>query len=133
MLALAGLSAPAAGCPPPIPGQTETDRLKPGFDRSSDIVYGVVLKGAREKQKARFKVLHVYKGSLAPGSIVQAVPTYGFDPPPCLGMIQPPPPRVEKGNYGVVAFHSSQPALNFIDQRTLELAFSEGWIHSARR
>lgn len=129
---LACMAAPAAACPPPIPGQSEVQRLKPGFDASSDIVYGVVLKGARDGQMARFQVLHVYKGSFKPGSIIQAAPTYGFDPPPCLGMTQPPPPRVARGEYGVVAFDRRRPALNFVDRWTLDLAFKEGWIRSAR-
>jgi len=128
------LIAPASwanACPPPIPGLTEAQRLKPGFDAATDIVYGVVIKGARDGQKARFKVIHVYKGVLTPGMIVEAVPDYGFDAQ-CLGMIQPPPPSASKGEYGVVAFNSRSPALTFVDALTLKVAFEEGWIRSAR-
>lgn len=127
------MAAPGAACPPPIPGQTESQRLKPGFDRATDIVYGVALNGARDGQKARFRVIHVYKGPLTPGTVIKAVPTHGFDPPPCLGMIQLRPPAVAKGDYGVVAFNRHAPALNFIERGTLKLAFDEGWIRSANR
>jgi hypothetical protein len=133
VLLLACVAAPAAACPPPIPGQTETERLKPGFDAATDIVYGVVLKGARDGQKASFKILHVYKGALTPGAIVRAKPSYGFDPPPCLGMIQAAAPRVAKGEYGVVALGHDRAFLNFVDPNALNLAFREGWISSARR
>ncbi len=130
---LACLALPAAACPPPIPGQTEAERLKPGFDGSTDIVYGVVLEGAREGRLASFKILHVYKGSLAPGAIVRARPSYGFDPPPCLGMIQPRPPRAVRGQYGVVAFDHRREYLNFIDGNALNLAFAEGWLQRVGR
>ena len=117
-----------------MPGQTESQRLKPAFDNSTEIVYGVVLKGAREGRKARFRVIHVYKGTLTPGSVIEALPTYGFDPPSCLGMMQLPyPPSAAKGEYGVVAFNNHDPALNFINPWTLKLAFDEGWLRSAAR
>jgi hypothetical protein len=119
-------------CPPPIPGLTEAQRLKPGFDAATDIVYGVVVKGAHSRQKARFKIIHVYKGALTPGTVIEAVPDYGFDAQ-CLGMIQPPPPSAAKGDYGVVAFNGRSPALTFIDPWTLRVAFKEGWIQSARQ
>lgn len=124
------LAGPALACPPPLPGQTESQRLKPAFDSATDIVYGVVLKGARDGKMARFKVIHVYKGRLLAGQVIDALPTYGFDPVPCLDF--PYPPSAPKGAYGVVAFRQS-PALNFIDERTFRLAFKEGWIHSAQR
>lgn len=131
---LVAIAASVAACPPPMPGQTESQRLKPAFDDATEIVYGVVLKGARDGQKARFKVIHVYKGALTLGSVIEAVPTYGFDPPPCLGMMQLPyPPSVAKGEYGVVGFKTHSPALNFINRWTLKLAFDEGWIRSASR
>lgn len=123
-------AGPALACPPPLPGQTESERLKPAFDSATDIVYGVVLKGARDGEIARFKVIHVYKGRLLAGQVIDAVPTYGFDPVPCVEF--PYPPSAGKGTYGVVAFRLS-PALNFIDERTLRLAFQEGWIRSAQR
>jgi hypothetical protein len=132
-LLLACLAAQVAACPPPLPGQTETERLKPAFDAAADIAYGVVLKGARDGQVASFKVLHVYKGTLTPGSVVHGKPSYGFDPPPCLGMMQLPPPRAVKGETGVIAFDGRQPFLNFINKNAMDLAFSEGWIRSARR
>jgi hypothetical protein len=128
---LGAVAAPSAACLPTMPGQTESQRLGAAFDRSTEIVYGVVLKGARDGQKARFKVIHVYKGTLKPGSVIEAVPTHGFDPPPCVAM--PYPPSAAKGEYGVVAFNIHYPALNFIDPSTLKLAFNEGWIRSAVR
>lgn len=131
--AVAAITAPAGACLPPAIQQTETERLRPAFDASTDIVYGVVTRGARAGQLAHFRVIHVYKGNLAPGAVIRAVPTDGFDPPPCLGMMQMPPPRAYEGQYGVIAFHAGSPALNFMTQYSLELMFREGWIVSAGR
>lgn len=91
------VAGPAAACPPPVPGQTESQQLKPAFDDATDIVYGVVLKGARDGQKARFEVIHVYKGMLTAGQVIEAVPTYGFDPPalPWHGLNAIPSQRFE--------------------------------------
>ena len=71
--------------------------------------------------------------TIHPGAIVRARPSYGLDPPPCLGMIQAPPPRVAKGEYGVVALGHDRAFLNFVDPNALNLAFREGWIRTARR
>lgn len=135
-LAAAGLAmtaAPAAACLPPPPGMTETEAIRPGVEASTDIVYGVVTKGAREGRLARFKVLHVYKGTLKPGDFVRAVPSWGFAPPSCWGgTIHAPPPRARKGQYGVILFHSTRPALNFVSNYHLGLMFKEKWIVSAR-
>ena len=128
------VSAPSAACLPDMTGQTEAERLRPAFDRSTDIVYGVVTRGGREGHPAQFRVIHVYKGNLTPGTVIRAEPSLGFDPPPCLGFTIPAPPlRAYRGQYGVIAFRAGYPALNFIDENTLQLMFRENWIRSASR
>ena len=132
---LACISAPALACLPPLYDQTEAQRLKPDFDWATDIVYGVVLKDASGAQTAPFKVLYVYKGGLSPGQIIDAVPSHGFDPVPCTGIAGNSSrqlARTYRGQYGVVAFDARVPALHFLENHVLELAFKEGWIRSAR-
>jgi hypothetical protein len=125
--------APASACLPDMSGRTEEQRLRPAFEASTDIVYGVVTRGAKRRGLARFRVIHVYKGDLQPGATIEAAPSFGFDPPPCLGTTIPSPgPRAAKGQVGVIAFNARSPALNWIDQWTLELMFKLGWIRSAR-
>ena len=129
----AAAAAPAAACLPDMTGRTEEQRLRPAFEASTDIVYGIVTRGARKGGLARFRVIHVYKGSLEPGAVIGAGPSFGFDPPPCLGTtIQVPGPSAGKGQYGVIAFNARHPALNWIDRPTLELMFKLGWIRSAQ-
>ncbi|HEX8640296.1 MAG TPA: hypothetical protein VF704_03975 [Allosphingosinicella sp.] len=121
----------ATACPPPIPGQTDAEYLRPIFDRTTDIVYGVVTRGARDDELAQFRVIHVYRGSLSPGTVIRAAPSYGVDPPACVAF--PYPPRALAGQYGVVAFRSDRPHLNFVSDHDLQIMFREGWIVSARR
>lgn len=130
---MAAMAAPVGACLPSAIQQTETERLRPAFDASTEIVYGVVTRGARAGQLAHFRVIHVYKGNLAPGAIIRAVPTDGFDPPLCLALMQAPPPRAYRGQHGVIAFRADFPALSFLNQNNLDLMFREGWIASARR
>jgi hypothetical protein len=127
----AAVGSSAIACPPPIPGQTEAEYLRPIFDRATDVVYGVVTRGARHGRLADFRVIHVYKGSVAAGTIIRAAPSYGFNPPPCVTF--PEPPRVAAGQYGVVAFGRDHPYLHFVSGHDLQIMSREGWILSARR
>lgn len=126
-------AAPASACLPPPPGLSEEQRLKPGVDASTDIVYGVVTRRATTDRAGTFRVIHVYKGSLSPGAIIQGRASHGFDPPPCLGMLGLREPIAERGEYGVIAYSERFPYFNFINGYALDLMFKQGWIKSARR
>ena len=123
--------APASACLP-LPGWVEPtleERVRAAARWSTDIVYGVVVRGSG-RERERFRVIHVYKGSLRPGRVIDVRPGWGVHPPPCPGMGMPPP--VMRGDYGVIFFNSDRPQLNFLGDRELELMFSEGLIRSAR-
>lgn len=128
-------AAPALACLPPPPGTPEPPTPTPEeqargiFNFSTDIVYGVVTGVDQDEGRARFKILHVYKGALKPGTTVSVELTWGFDAPPCL--ISPPPPPA-KGDYGVIAFRDT-PALHYLGDQRLGILFDQGLLQSARR
>jgi hypothetical protein len=121
-------------CPPPIPGMpdppvpTALERAR-AIGSAANIVYGIVTRedGSRP---ARFRIIHVYKGPLRPGAVIEAYPGWGLDAPVCSGMIQPPP--AERGTAGVIWFGPDHPEMNFVGDRDLETLFREGLIQSAR-
>jgi hypothetical protein len=132
--ALAALfdGAPASACLPPPPGWVEPsqeEQVRAAARWSTDIVYGVVVRGS-DREPERFRVIHVYKGSLRPGTVLRVSRGWGLNPPLCHGMLDPPP--VMRGEYGVIFFNSDRPELNFLSDEELELMFSEGLIRSAR-
>jgi hypothetical protein len=141
--AFAVFASPAIACPPPQPPTPEELRLRvhqareratARFQDSTDIVYGVVTRPARQGGIARFRILHTYKGSLRPGATitVRSVDYYDLHPPDCP---IPRPVLVARGGYGVLAFSGERPALDFMDSCTLDYWFRNRWIvrHSAAR
>ena len=130
-------AAPAAACLPPPPGSVEPPPPTPAQRAhaigaySQNIVYGVLTRGTYDRGGARLRVLHVYKGPLRRGSVIAIRGSWGFDAPPCAGMMSGPPP-VNKGAYGVVAW-SGEPELNFVSDDRLNAMFAEGLIRSARQ
>jgi hypothetical protein len=92
---------------------------------SSDIAYGEVRRG-NYRRGARFRVIHVYKGSLRPGRTVDADVGWGLDAPPCAGMMVPPP--VVRGRRGVIFFSGSRPTMNFLDDDEVAQMFSLGLL-----
>ena len=128
---LLAIAAPAAACLPPPPGTFEppppspVERARRIHDWATDIVYGVVIRADDDEGRYRFRVLHVYKGSLRPDQMISASSSFGFDPPPCL--ISPPPPT-PRGSYGVIAFHADRPELSFLSDRDLQEMFDANLI-----
>lgn len=129
---LAALAGPSLACLPPPPGTPEPVPLTTAesaegiYKWSTDIVYGVVLGNRGDRR--RFRVLHVYKGALKQGQIIEPSFSLGFDPPPCPHMVVRPN---FKGDYGVIAFHET-PELNFVRDDRLKVMFDAGWIRSAQ-
>lgn len=78
----------------------------------------------------RFKILHVYKGPLKVGQVVVLKHGWGYDPPPCFGMIGLPP--LPNGAWGVAGFSDTNMSLNWIDEPWLKIMFANRWIKSAR-
>ena len=78
--ALSGLAAviaawpgAASACLPPPPGwvpPTEEEQVRSAALGSTDIVFGEVTRGSGGG-RARFRILHVYKGSLRPGTTIR--------------------------------------------------------------
>lgn len=133
LFALLSGAGPAAACVPPLPGDREPtveEKARFAYEHSTDIVYGITLDEGWSNDKVRFKVLHVYRGQLKPGDVVLLEHGWGYDPPPCFGMIGMPP--VMKGTWGVAGFSDSSRGLNWINQPWLDIMFRNGWIKSAR-
>ena len=136
MLVLLTVGATSAdACLPPPPGMVEPPpptkeaKAKGIFNWSTDIVYGVVTSDPDDK--TRFKVLHVYKGTLKRGQIIEPNWSVGFDAPPCASMMGGWPPAF-RGTYGVIAYRDS-PELSFVDDKYLQEMFLAKLIVSARR
>ena len=127
--ASAFISSPALACLPPPSGTGEEARLDAMLERTTDVVYGVVVRGARGERNARFRVIHVYRGDYRPGDVIAAPASLGFDPPPCLDFtIAAAAPRANRGQYGVIGFDRRAPALHFIQPHTLEEMFDLGLL-----
>jgi hypothetical protein len=94
---------------------------------STDIAYGTVT--GETGYGAEFRVIHVYRGKLAPGQVIRPAASWGFNPPPCSGMISPPP--AFQGMYGVIAYEG-EPKLSFIPEDVLKEMFDARLISSAR-
>ena len=126
------LGAAARACPPALPG--EAPRALNDLERaqaiaaSPNIVYGVVTRSAG--WSARFRIIHVYKGPLRPGAVIEVQSGWGLDGPPCIGTALPSP--IPDDTYGVVFFETSRPELNFVEEHDLAILFREGLIRSAR-
>ncbi len=130
----ASLSGAAWACPPPPPGwvpPTQTQRLERSLSEATDIAYGVVTQSGPAGTPSRFKVLHVYRGALKKGRSIVAKPGWGHPVPMCVGMMGNAPVR-PVGAYGVIAFSSSSPELNFIKPEDVQIMIREGWIRSAQ-
>ena len=124
-------ASPAAACLPPPPGMPEPvppprdEVVRTTVSFATDIVSGKVLGYSNRTGRLRFRVEHVYKGKLRPGTILNAWQGWGIDRPMCFGMIQPPP--VPTGSRGTIYFHD-RPELNFIYQDDMERAFAMGLL-----
>ena len=116
------------GTPPP-PVRSEEEKARDAANWATDIVYGVVLR-AHGDGPARFRVLHVYKGALRRGAVIEAEAGWGLDPPMCAGMIQPVP--VPPGSYGVIYFRGDDRVLNLLSDNAVAFLIREGLIRSAR-
>jgi len=128
-----GIGTAAGACLPPLPG--EEMHVPNDLERAQiiaaapNIVYGIVLGDAPAGRGVRFRIIHVYKGPLRPGQVIEAQAGWGLDAPMCAGMIQPAP--AWRGAYGVIFFHAD-PEINFVGEHDLAVLFREGLIRSAR-
>lgn len=124
----------AAGCPPPPPpapgrdlGVEAREAATARFENSYNIVYGVIIDAPKKGGKARFRVLHVYAGSLKVDDELDAwaVDYYSIHKPVCpaFGPVFP-----KKREYGVLAFRGDLPVIDFVDKCTLDYWFRKGWI-----
>lgn len=132
--AAAALPGAASACLPPAADwrpPTLEEEAKAAYEGSTDIVYGVVTDESDEDGKIAFKVLHVYKGALTPGARLKLEQGGRVPAAACLSSWMDPP--VRRGEWGVIFFRDSRPALNFLYTQELELMFDKGWIRSARR
>lgn len=121
-------------CPPPPPGYVEPtpeERLRRSLSDTTDVVYGVVRRGAEPGKSARFEIFHVYRGEARKGDVVDAPFGWGHPVPQCVGMYGPAP-ALPVGAYGVIAFASTAPELNFIKPEDVQVMIRQGWIRSAR-
>lgn len=124
----------ALACPPPPPGYVEPTHeqlLERSLSGATDILYGVITESAAPGQPARFKVLHVYRGSNRTGDTLVAPVGWGHPTPVCAGMMGAAPAR-PTGAYGVIAFARHAPQLDFIQPDDVQLMIERGWIRSAR-
>ena len=127
---MAAWAGAASACLPPPPGwvpPTEEERVRSAAQWATDIVYGEVTRGSGSGGTPRFRILHVYKGSLRPGMTINADRPGAWIAPMCAGMIMPPP--VVRGRRGVI-FFSGRPELNFLSDRELELMIAGGFIQA---
>ena len=125
----------AFACAPPPPDwvpPTHDQFLERSLSGATDIVYGVITKPAAAGEPARFKVLHVYRGSRKKGDTISAPVGWGHPTPVCAGMMGAAPPK-PAGAYGVIAYAAHAPLLEFISPDDVQLMIRRGWIRSARR
>ncbi|WP_395331961.1 hypothetical protein WBP06_03695 [Novosphingobium sp. BL-8H] len=124
--------------PPPPPDQPVPDlgaeareAATRRFKNSYNIVYGVIIDAPDHGGKARFRVLHVYAGSLSVGERLDAwsVDYFTLGHPTCPPAVGPLFPK--KGEYGVLAFKGNLPVLDFVDRCTLDYWFRNKWIKRA--
>ena len=96
------------------------------YDWSSDIVYGVIVRGG--KSAGALKVLHIYRGTLRPGQTIAIRSGWGYERPNC-GMVMLPP--LLKGQSGVIAFNGS-PTFSPVYKAYLDAMFETGLIQHAQ-
>lgn len=128
-LAAAAAAGAAPACLPPLEGAvepTEEERIRHVGRSPAAIVYGVVTRSPQSRRGGRFRVMHVYRGALRPGTTIPVEPGWGLNPPPCFGMMTPPP--VERGARGVIVYDPGLPWLNFASESELALMFRLGII-----
>lgn len=126
---LAAVHGAGSACLPPPDDwvePTEQEQVASVGRGATDIVEGVVTRGSRNGRAARFRILHVYRGSLRPGMTITADPGWGLNMPMCPGMFPTPP--VPRGTIGVIYFTGTEPRLNFLAPGELEMMFAGGWI-----
>jgi hypothetical protein len=124
----------ALACPPPPPGYVEPTHeqlLERSLRGATDIVYGVITQSAVPGQPARFKILHVYRGTNHIDDTLEAPVGWGHPTPFCAGMMGAAPAK-PLGAYGVIAFARHAPQLDFIKPDDVQLMIRKGWIKSAR-
>lgn len=120
-------ASPAAACLPPPPGTpepappTREEMVRSMVRTSTDIVSGKVLGYSNRTGRLRFRVEHVYKGKLRPGTILNAWQGWGIDRPMCFGMITPPP--APTGSRGTIFFYG-EPEINFVADDDIERVFA---------
>lgn len=129
---LAGFAAmPAAACLPPPPGTpvppppTEARLAELTFHGAREIVEGVVI-ATRPDNSARFRIRHVYKGTLRPGAILEIKHYSGM---PCGA---PPVPPPIKGGRGILAF-TGEPQVDFVPQALVDRMIADKWIAPSAR
>jgi hypothetical protein len=110
---------------------THEQLLKRSLSGATDILYGVIVEGAAPGQPARFRIVHVYRGSRRKGDTIEAPVGWGHPTPVCAGMMGAAPAR-PPGAYGVIAFARHAPHLDFIQADDVQLMIRRGWIKSAR-
>jgi len=126
-------TSPAIACPPPVPGVSEPapptkEQLAQLISKSStDIAYGVVVEPSSDS--FRFKVIHVYRGQLRKGQVINVQLSWGFSYQPCPGMVAPP--SLPPGADGVIAYEGT-PKLSWIPDDALQEMFAAGLIKSAK-
>jgi hypothetical protein len=130
---LAATASAAQACLPPPPGWVEPtaeERVAGAARGASDIVYGEIVRGNDRYQRARFRVLHVYKGSARVGSILSMPVGWGLNPPMCAGMLggPPPMPRSARGERAVPLVFPTMRELNFVDSGQLAIMLRLGLI-----
>ena len=137
-VALAVCAIPAVACPPtpgPPPGEMPAlarqarEGAASHFENSTNVVYGVVSNSAGDGEIARFRIIHVYKGELQPGTSIEvrSVDSRRLHPPSCP-VFSNRPALVQRGAYGVLAFSGEQPVLEFLHPCTLDYWFRNNWI-----
>jgi len=131
--AVAATAAAAPACLPPPPGwvePTEEERVAGATRAASDIVYGEIVRGNDRRRRARFRVLHVYKGSARVGSVLSLPVGWGLDPPMCAGMLGGPPPIPDsaRGERAVALIFPNMSELNFVDPGELAIMLRLGLI-----
>lgn len=124
----------ARACPPPPRGYaqpTHEQLLKRSLSGATDILYGVIVQGAAPGQPARFRIVHVYRGSRRKGDTIEAPVGWGH-----------PTPRVRR-NDGCSAcqatwrlrrnrFCAPRPPAGLHPGRRRAIDDQTGWIKSAR-
>lgn len=127
-------ASPALACPPPPPpppdrdlGAEAREAATERFKNSYNIVYGVITDAPKNGGKARFRILHVYAGSLKVDERLDAwaLDYFAIHRANCPVYTAVVP---KKGEYGVLAFRGNLPVIDFVDSCTLDYWFRKKWI-----